>query len=235
MRVLLCSDIHGNAEALAAVLEEPADYVICAGDLVHFGPQPEECIRLIRERASVVVRGNHDHGAGFGQDCQAYGPWRALDEASRFIADAAVPAEDCRYLRTLPLTDTITLGGARFTVVHAAPSDPLYRYLAPGTPDEVWATELSVIDADVLVLGHTHLPLLFEHMGPVVVNPGSVGLPRDGHPRAEYARWEDGVVTFQRCAYDHAALRQRIRELPLPPATIQELVALFEGRWPPDA
>ena len=69
MRVLLCSDIHGNAEALGAVLKEPADYVLCAGDLVHFGPQPKTCISLIRKRAAVVVRGNHDHGAGFGENC----------------------------------------------------------------------------------------------------------------------------------------------------------------------
>jgi len=187
MRVLLCSDIHGNAEALGAVLKEPADYVLCAGDLVHFGPQPKTCISLIRKRAAVVVRGNHDHGAGFGENCRAYGPWQALDERCRTMIDTTIPEADCEYLRSLPLMAATTLGKVRFTVVHAAPSDPLYHYLLPGTSDEVWGAELSMVDSDVLVLGHTHLPLLYPHMHPLVVNPGSVGLPRDGGPRAEYA------------------------------------------------
>lgn len=233
MRVLLCSDIHGNAEALAAVLTEPADYVLCAGDLVHFGPHPAACIDLIRKRAAVVVRGNHDHGAGFGEDCRAYGPWHALDERSRVVTDIMITEADCGYLRALPLMDTVTLGKVRFTVIHAAPSDPLYHYLPPGTPDEVWGAELSVVDTDVLLLGHTHLPLLYPDMHPLVVNPGSVGLPRDGGPCADYAVWKDGVVTFHRRAYDRAPVLEAITHLPLPPQTIKDLVALFEGRWQP--
>jgi putative phosphoesterase len=233
MRVLLCSDIHGNAGALAAVLEEPADYVLCAGDIVHFGPQPEACLDLIRRRAAAVVQGNHDHGAGFGEDCRAYGPWRALDDLSRDITDTGLPVEDCRYLRTLPLTDIVTLGGVRFALVHAAPSDPLYRYLPPETAADVWDAEMSGIDADVLVLGHTHLPLLHRHGGTVIVNPGSVGLPRDGDPRAEYAVWEEGEVTFHRRAYDQAGLMEALARLPLPAAEIEKLASLFQGVWQP--
>ena len=234
MRVLLCSDIHGNAEALGAVLKEPADYVLCAGDLVHFGPQPKTCISLIRKRAAVVVRGNHDHGAGFGENCRAYGPWQALDERCRTMIDTTIPEADCEYLRSLPLMAATTLGKVRFTVVHAAPSDPLYHYLLPGTSDEVWGAELSMVDSDVLVLGHTHRPLLYPYMRPLVVNPGSVGLPRVGGPRAEYAMWEDGVVAFRRCTYDQTPLLKAIAKLPLLPATLRQLVALFEGRWRPE-
>jgi putative phosphoesterase len=233
MQVLLCSDIHGNAEALATVLAEPADHVLCAGDLVHFGPHPAECIDLIRGRAAAVVRGNHDHGAGFGEDCRAYGPWRALDEASRGLTDATLPEAHCRYLRELPLTEAVTLGGTRFAVVHAAPSDPLYRYLPPEASDEVWAAELAGVDADVLVLGHTHLPLLRTEMRPIVVNPGSVGFPRDGDIRAAYAIWDDGVVTLHRRPYDRKDLAAAIARLPLPADSIRDLTALFDGRWPP--
>jgi putative phosphoesterase len=233
MRVLLCSDIHGNAAALSAVLEEGADQVLCAGDLVHFGPQAEACIDLIRRRAVAVVQGNHDHGAGFGEDCRAYGPWRALDDMSRDFTDTGLPVEACRYLRTLPLTNTITLGGVRFALVHAAPSDPLYRYLPPETTEDEWRAELSGIEADVLVLGHTHLPLLHRHGDVLIVNPGSVGLPRDGDPRAEYAVWEDGEVTFHRRAYDRTPVREALGRLPLPPPEIDKLVRLFEGRWQP--
>jgi putative phosphoesterase len=230
MRVLLCSDVHGNFDALAAVLGEQANYVLCAGDLVHFGPHPAECIDLIRGHATVVVQGNHDHGAGFGGDCRAYGPWRTLDEDSRGVTDMGLSVADRQYLRTLPFTKTITLGDARFAIVHAAPTDPLYRYLPPDTPAGVWRTELSLITADVLVLGHTHLPLLHHDVGPLVVNPGSVGLPRDGDHRAEYAIWENGSVTLHRRAYDLGPLLQAITTLSLPPAAIEDLVALFEGR-----
>ena len=233
MRVLLCSDIHGNAAALAAVIDERADYVLCAGDLVHFGPRPAECIDLIRRRAALIVRGNHDHGAGFGEDCRAYGPWQAFDELTRGITDAMLSADHCRYLRSLPLKDAITLGGSQFMVVHAAPSDPLYRYLPPDAPDEIWAAELAGIDADVLVLGHTHLPLLRTEMRPIVVNPGSIGLPRDGDVTAAYAIWEDGVVTLYRKPYDRRPLMSAIETLPLSSASIRELGALFDGRWTP--
>jgi len=233
MRVLLCSDIHGNAVALRAVLEDRADYVLCAGDLVHFGPQPETCIDLVRRRAASVVQGNHDHGAGFGEDCRAYGPWRELDEVGRDITDTGLSAQDARYLRTLPLADTVTLNGVRFRLTHAAPSDPLYRYLPPETPDEVWDAEVSGLDADVLVLGHTHRPLLHRHGRLVIVNPGSVGLPRDADPRAAYAVWEDGEVTFHRRAYDQAPLKEALAGLPLPLPEIEKLVALFERRLEP--
>lgn len=232
MRVLLCADIHGNAEALQAVLSDPADFVICAGDVVHFGPHPRECVRLVRERATVVVRGNHDHGAGHGEDCRAYGPWRDLDEASRHLTDAALSPEDSRYLRGLPFTDTVNLGGVRFAVVHAAPSDFLSRYLPPSTSDDVWRDELQGLDADVLVLGHTHLPMLVSWTRPLVVNPGSVGLPRDGRAGAEYAVWEDGVVTFHRRAYDMRPVVRSLSSLPLPRPVLHRLLGLFEGHGP---
>lgn len=230
MRVLLCSDIHGNAQALTAVLKEPVDYIVCAGDLVHFGPRPAACLDLVRGRAAAVVRGNHDHGAGSGEDCRAYGPWRRLDESTRSATDTVLSMADRQYLRALPLTKTVILGGVRFTVVHASPTDPLYRYLPPETPASVWKTELSLVATDVLVLGHTHLPLCHHEEGVLIVNPGSVGLPRDGDPRAEYAIWEDGSVTLHRRAYDSGPLVRAIAELPLPAGAITDLVALFEGR-----
>jgi putative phosphoesterase len=229
VRVLLCSDIHGNAAALEAVLDDPVDHVLCAGDLVHFGPEPEMCIDLIRRRATAAVQGNHDHGAGYGDDCRAYGPWRELDEIHRTISDAALSPEDGRYLRTLPLGTSVTLGGARFVLVHAAPSDPLYRYLRPDTPEDVWEAELSGLDVDVLVLGHTHLPLLHPHGRTVIVNPGSVGLPRHGDVRASYAIWDDGQITLQRRAYDQTPLKEALARLPRAGSRGRETGRLVRG------
>jgi putative phosphoesterase len=233
VRVLLCSDVHGNAPALEAVLDDPADHILCAGDLVHFGPQPERCIDLIRRHAAAAVQGNHDHGAGYGDDCRAYGPWRDLDEIYRTISDEGLSPDDRRYLRTLPLITSVTLGGARFALVHAAPSDPLYRYLPPDTPDDAWDAELAGLDADVLVLGHTHLPLLRRRGRTAIVNPGSVGLPRDGDVRAAYAIWQDGEMTLHRRSYDQTALKNALTGLPVPALEAEKLVRLFEGRWPP--
>jgi putative phosphoesterase len=233
MRVLLCSDIHGNAAALNAILADQADYVLCAGDLVHFGPQPDACIELIHQQAAAVTQGNHDYGAGFGYDCRAHGPWRAIDEASRDATDALLSVGDRRFLQTLPRTETRVLDGVRFAVVHAAPTDPLYRYLAPDTPETVWRTELSLVEADVLVLGHTHIPLLRRDGRTLIVNHGSVGLPRDGHHDAQYSVWEDGVVTFHRAAYDQTPLLDAVSRLPLPVSAARSLMALFgEGEVP---
>lgn len=235
MRVLLCSDIHGNAAALTAVLNQPADHVLCTGDLVHFGPQPVESIDLIRARADVVVQGNHDHGAAWLSECRAYGPWRDLDEASRAATDGRLADHYRRYLHALPIMTMKVLGRIRFAVVHAAPTDPLYRYLPPDTPDSVWQQELSGLDTDVLLIGHTHLPLVHRVNSTLAVNPGSVGLPRGDMDGAEYALWEDGNVTLHRVPYPQEPLQRAIADLPLPAATRDALVVLFKERRFPEA
>jgi predicted phosphodiesterase len=114
--------------------------------------------------------------------------------------DLLAPA-DLDDLGSRPLTADVTLGGVRFHLVHATPSDPLQTYVRPGE-EKRWAEEAAHVDADVLLVGHTHLPMVLRVGKKLVVNPGSVGQPRDGDPRAAYAIVEDGEPRLERAAYD---------------------------------
>ena len=99
--------------------------------------------------------------------------------------------------------------------VHAAPSDPLYRYLPPETSEESWRRELQDVHSDWLLYGHTHRPLLRRIGAVTILNPGSVGQPRDGAPFVSYAIWEDGDVRFIRRAYDAEASCRRLAHVTL--------------------
>jgi putative phosphoesterase len=106
-----------------------------------------------------------------------------------------------RFLSQAPLTEAFEWGGASFCCVHAAPSDPLYRYLGPDATEEAFEKEIGLVSCDFLLLGHTHRPLLRKIGETTVFNPGSVGQPSDGDPRASYGIWEDGHLEVKRAEY----------------------------------
>jgi protein phosphatase len=141
---------------------------------------------------------------------------REASERTREIMRDELDAQQLAALGSRPLRAHVELDGVRFELVHATPSDPLYRYLRPSEPGR-WAEEVERIEADVILVGHTHLPMILHFGNKVVVNPGSVGPPRDGDPRAAYAIVEDGEPRLERCEYDvegsvAALARRRLRE-----------------------
>lgn len=215
MHVLIVSDLHGNWPALRAI-DEPADAVLCLGDLVDYGPYPAECVRWVRERAQTCVRGNHDHAvAQVVPACGLYG-YRYLSGVTRPTSVARLDAEDRRWLGRLPTRATVVLGGKRLFLVHATPRDPMDEY---GPPERsFWAERTANVDADFVLVGHTHTPFDLDLGRLRVVNPGSVGLPRDGDPRASYAvlDTETGAVTFRRVAYDVEEAVAAVEATPLP-------------------
>jgi putative phosphoesterase len=199
-RALVLSDIHGNLAALEAVAAaEPHDAVICLGDIVGYGPEPAACVRWIRDRAEVVVQGNHDRAFGERVPPGCREQFRGLAEATAPIAHAELAASDLAYLAALPHWAYLELSGVRYLFVHATPRDPLYQYLGPDP--ESWAAALIGIDADVVVVGHTHVQFDLAVGERRVVNPGSVGQPKDGDPRAAYAVIEQGTISLRRVAY----------------------------------
>ena len=191
MRLLIVSDLHANAGALDSI-RESVDAVAMLGDIVDYGPDPRAAIDWARRNATYAVRGNHDHAVLTGERTGAGSSWVDLAEESAAWTRSVVSTADLEYLESLPRSLVFSFGGARFAAFHAAPSDPLYRYLPPETAEAVWRAEVERVDADWLLLGHTHRPLL-RAVGPtVVLNPGSAGQPRAGAPFATYAIWEDG-------------------------------------------
>jgi putative phosphoesterase len=198
MRILIVSDIHGNWPALRAV-QEPFDACLCLGDLVDYGLEPAPCIEWARNHATYAVRGNHDHGVA--HDVLVYGQrgYKWLTAVTRPISRARLGPNDRRYLAALPPTRWFALENHRWLICHASPRDPLDEY-GPCDQD-FWARRLQHIDADIVCVGHTHQPYVLEVGGKLVINPGSLGLPRDGDPRGSYAVMENKRVELKRFPY----------------------------------
>lgn len=198
MRILVLSDIHGNWPALAAI-DEPYDVCLCLGDLVDYGPDPAPCVRWAMEHADHAIRGNHDHGVAQGIPVSGETGYRYLTRVTRPFVWDALGHDERKYLLQLPLTRRLTLGGKRFLLVHGTPRDPLDEYLLKDP--KVWAKRVQNVEADIVCVGHSHMQFNLEVDGTVVVNPGSVGQPRDGDPRVAYAVIEDNRIELKRVEY----------------------------------
>jgi putative phosphoesterase len=213
MRVLILADIHANWPALLAV-QEPCDACLFLGDLVDYGVEPTPCIDWVRKNATVSVRGNHDHGAAQWISVHGQSGFKYLTGVTRPITQERLSSEDRRFLASLPVTRSITLDDTRFFLVHATPRDPLDEY---ATADiDFWARRLAHVDTDVVCVGHTHHPYVLEVGSKLVINPGSVGQPRDGDPRASYAVIEDNRVELKRVEYDVDACINAIQQSAVP-------------------
>ena len=200
MKTLVVSDIHANFEALRR-LPEDVDEVFFLGDVVDYGPDPRPCIDWLKERRAVVVRGNHDHAVATGASCGCAELYREASAATRDRMWTVLEQADIGYLDSFPFEREVSRDGVKYFLVHATPSHPLHPYVRP-EESRRWEEEISRVDADVLLVGHTHLPMILGAGRRLVVNPGSVGQPRDGDPRASFAIIEDGVPRLERVAYD---------------------------------
>ncbi len=232
MKILIISDVHGNGEARAA-LSESYDELWVLGDLVTYGPEPTEVVRHLRQHASLIVRGNHDHAVGYDVDPRCSPPFRAMAEATRQHAMKILSDDGKRFLRNLPLTASVERDGQRFFLCHATPSDPLFAYCPPDSP--AWIPESASVDADIILVGHTHVPFVKRFGIRTVVNPGSLGQPKDGGPDASYAVWQDGAVTLRKVAYPVDRTVAKIKELRLPAGIAGALEHLLRTGSPPAA
>jgi len=229
MRILVISDLHANWPALEAVMAaETFDRLLVGGDLVSYGPHPRQVVDFVRRHATLAVRGNHDHALAHAVDFRCAPSSKPLAEATRALHRTLLHPEDLDFLRALPLTVALEAPGHSFFCVHASPLDHLYRYtLMPDSPEDDLRHEIAPVHEDYVLVGHTHFPMSRRVGGQFVVNPGSVGQPRDGDPRASYAVIEDGVVTLKRTAYDVERTVADLRALPLPRDITDRLTAIL--------
>ncbi len=233
MRYLIISDVHGNLAALEAVLAAAGacDAVWCLGDVVGYGPQPNECVERVRGLPGLrCVAGNHDWGALGRLDLSEFNP-----EARRAAewTGAQLTASNRAWLEGLP--ERIVEDG--FTLVHGSPRHPIWEYvLSPYVARE----NLAYFDTPTCLVGHSHIPVIFRQDGPpssspttlvpepgetfhygeprAIVNPGSVGQPRDGDPRACFVVLDmaAGTLEYHRVAYPIGETQERMREAHLP-------------------
>ncbi|HXG12073.1 MAG TPA: YfcE family phosphodiesterase [Gemmataceae bacterium] len=213
MRILLLADIHGNWPALQAI-NEPHDVCICLGDLVDYLLEPAPCIDWVRRHAHYTVRGNHDHGVAQNVPVFGRNGFKYLTGVTRSLSRQRLGPDDLLFLSRMPVTRMVTLDDTRYLLVHATPRDPLDEYAPPDV--EFWTRRLQNIDADVICVGHTHQPYVLEVGDRLVINPGSVGQPRDGDPRAAYAVIADNKVELKRVAYPVEAAVRTIQQSELP-------------------
>jgi predicted phosphodiesterase len=234
MRACVISDVHGNLHALEAVLEaiarEEPDEIWCLGDLVGYGPRPNACCRLVAERADVCLVGNHDLATIGELDLDVFSPDAAA--VARWTASCLAPDAE-EFLRTLHPS------GRRHEIglYHGSPRDPVWEYVLSA---DVAMAALREAPERVVLVGHSHVALAFDQVGPWadgdvapegrevdldagegwLLNPGSVGQPRDGDPRAAYLLLDVDArrATFRRVSYDIAATQGELRERGLPEA-----------------
>lgn len=237
MPFLIVSDIHGNREALEAVLADARGHyerIVCLGDLAGYGADPNFAVEWARANVSAIVRGNHDKVCAGLESLHSYRP------AARAAAEwsfHALSAENRAYLEKLPRGPLPYEG---FDLVHGSPLDE-DEYIM--TIADVAAIR-NEIETPLSFFGHTHLQggfliarngvkaidphraLELEHDYTYLVNPGSVGQPRDGDPQAAYAIYsaEDRVVEFRRAAYDAAKAADKIRAAGLPDSLASRLL-----------
>ncbi len=238
MKYAILADIHSNLTALQAVLTDienhgGADEIWCLGDTIGYGPDPHECLSIVRNRFSLCVAGNHDLAAigkidiaNFNQDAARAALWNGnqLDE------------DEISFLSGLPLK----IENGDFTLAHGSPRDPVWEYVLSDTDAK---ENLAYFKTRYCLVGHSHSAEYFRcgqfctvsspNAGTsinlkdyrYILNPGGVGQPRDGDPRAAYAVYntETHTLVFQRVNYDPSAVQARMLEAGLPARLIDRL------------
>jgi predicted phosphodiesterase len=235
VRVVVLSDIHANLAALEAVLAaidaSPPDEIWCLGDLVGYGARPNECCELVRERATVCLGGNHDLAV------------RGTIDLVDFSGDAGIAAEWTRGVvdeESLAFLQTLDVQGTAHGIAlyHGSARDPVWEYVLS---DDAAAVTLTLTDAPTVLVGHSHVALsvsstltggLAPHGTKIdlaaarwLLNPGSVGQPRDGDPRAAYLDLDLDAHTasFERVEYDIERTQAEIRAAGLPEVLARRL------------
>jgi diadenosine tetraphosphatase ApaH/serine/threonine PP2A family protein phosphatase len=236
MRIAVLSDIHANLPALDAVLADagPLDATWHLGDVVGYGPDPDGVVNRLREIGAVGVRGNHDAAACGGSEIDWFNPdARRAMEWTR----TAINAQTTDWLGGLPERRTIDA----FELVHGSPREPLLEYV---TSPSIARDSLAVLREPIGLHGHTHIPVAFiedgddvERLSPrdgstldlrgqrALVNPGSVGQPRDGDPRSSYLVLDTATasITWHRVEYDIEAVQAAMRAAGLPGFLVSRL------------
>ncbi|MAG92395.1 MAG: YfcE family phosphodiesterase [Planctomycetaceae bacterium] len=231
MKVLVLSDIHSNWPALSAV-DESFDAGLFLGDLVDYATDPAPCIEWVRGHADARVRGNHDHAVAQRVAARGRVGLRRLSAATRPHHWETLSAAQTKFLARLPVSMNVRLAQHTFYLVHATPRDPFDEYLTDDA--ELWEERLVDVEADFVCVGHSHVPFHIDLGRTQVINPGSIGQPRDGDPRAAYAVIEDGKVELRRVAYDIDATLTHMRECGVDSAAVEiaEAVLKTGGQLP---
>ena len=240
MRYGIVADIHSNLTAFQAVLADMENRggvaeLWCLGDVVGYGPDPRQCIELLRKHNHVAVAGNHDWAAIGKMDTSLFNPDAAT---AAHWTTRQLTTEDKQYLESLPLTAQLE----DFTLVHGSPRDPIFEYLLSNFEGK---QNFAYFETRFCLVGHSHTPAVFERdkegncsltefpaetpivlaKNRLIINPGGVGQPRNSDPLASYAIYDSEARTVTRhcVAYDISATQSRMVAQRLPRRLIMRL------------
>ena len=234
-RVAIITDIHGNLPALEAALRRIEELeigdVYCGGDLVGYGPRPNEVCRSIEEHGLPTIYGNYDYAiARDDDDCGCFYPTpkdREIGEASVAWTLEHTDERSKRFMRDLPFDLRFELADTRVRLVHGSPRK-VNEYLLEDRAASTFERIAQLADCDILLFGHTHKPWVKEYGGVLFVNCGSVGKPKDGDPRGSFAVLtvrDGGVsVSIERVEFDASSVAREIRNSRLPDELADQLV-----------
>jgi predicted phosphodiesterase len=243
MRILVISDIHANLTAFETVMSDAKgqwDYVWCLGDVVGYGPDPNECCDLLKTLPHLCLAGNHDWAALGRLDIRTFNP--DASKAVRWTIET-LRKDNVAYLEALPTTFVI----GDYTLAHGSPREPVWEYILEPL---IAALNFPHFETPYCLVGHTHQPVVYELVNDAgeteaqlpryrqprqlngkrqIINPGSIGQPRDTNPDAAYAILdvEKNIWEHRRVAYNIAATQERMRKHGLP----ERLVARLEHGW----
>jgi putative phosphoesterase len=224
VKILIISDVHGNYEALDCVIKNVRyDVLLCCGDIAVDYPFPEQCISLLKDNCAHICCGNGDYIISRDQKPSDYIGKRYahlaedLDRASE-LATGLISEDSMKYLLELPRECRFVLDDISFYMNHTGPRMSLHQYLDLSSPYPELDKYYQDIEADVIFTGHTHIPYIKKVRDKILVNPGSVGEPRDGDPRASFATFDTatGQLELGRLEYDFSETRQVLKELGYP-------------------
>ena len=228
MKIAVISDPHGNLEALTAVLNDikakGITDIYCLGDIVGYGPNPNECVDLIAQNCKGAVAGNHDWVIIEKSDGESFNPAAVL--AALWTQKVLTP-RSVDFLKNLELT----IQKNNYLFVHGTPSKPqMFKYIESKYGAFV---EFAHFEEDICFIGHTHKPAIYKekeatkanHKKKLIVNVGSVGQPRDDNPNACYTIVNNGMIEFVRVAYPIAETQRKMTEAKLPITLINRLAS----------
>ncbi|MBL7958649.1 metallophosphoesterase family protein [bacterium] len=233
MRIAVISDIHANLEALTKALnvidDQKPDEIICLGDVVGYGPDPDQCIDIVRKRSNIILMGNHDYAVTHIEATENFNP--IAKEAVLWTREQ-ISEDNLDFLSLLPYTHKLN----DIYFVHSTPQEPEEWHYVFTWNDAM--TQFDHFEEKVCFIGHSHVPQIYYHDTSTtmsfslsketkyLINVGSIGQPRDGNPRLSFGIFDTDKWYYQphRAEYDMEVTAQKIRERGLPPFLADRLI-----------
>lgn len=212
MKLLVLSDIHGNFDALQSVYDkEKYDKMIFLGDAVDYGPEPDRVLDFLKANSDINILGNHDNAVLTGSSCNCSFDMLELSDYTRDnISMKLLDKSDMDFLKTFKLNTDTEIDGKKFYMAHASPYNNLDGYLFANEAEKVFRDKPFFDNHDYILIGHTHFMMVYRNK---IINPGSVGQPRDftGKPSYAVIDTETMSISFKRVTYDAESMLEKLK------------------------